>query len=374
MNNLLVAIAVFVITVVGALFAVPYFVDWNSYRSNFEEEASRIVGREVQVDGDVKLHLLPTPYFRLEKVRIADASAELTFFKAESLSIKLSIPPMVRGIVEANEIEFQRPILRLALDAKDAWNWQSFAQALGSGGYMPSNVTLTSLKITDGVLALHGPDGDERARLEGLNGELSAPALDGPYRFRGVFVSGGAEREIRLATATPEADGAVRLRASLRLADTGATYLLDARAADLMGKIAHRRRSHGPPADRRPLADACRKPAPARARRVGAEDEHKLDKSEAAFDLKAAVKADVAGAQLSDLSLTFEQDGRPQIVTGQLRANWRNELALDMNISLALARSRSHHRQPASRRGRSRALPSSRPGCAISYPVKAKPR
>ena len=332
MSNLLVAIAVFVITVVGALFAVPYFVDWNSYRSNFEEEASRIVGREVQVDGDVTLHLLPTPYFRLEKVRIADASADLTFFKAESLSIKLSIPPMARGIVEANEIEFQRPILRLALDAKDAWNWQSFAQTLGSGGYMPSNVTLTSLKITDGVLALHGPDGNERARLEGLNGELSAPALDGPYRFRGVFVSGGAEREIRLATATPEADGGVRLRASLRLTDTGATYLLDARAADLMGKM----RIEGDLTARLPIAGLWQAPpqgsAPAR-KGMGTEEEHKLDKNEAAFDLKAAVKADVAGAQLSDLSLTFEQDGRPQIVTGSLRANWRNELALDMNIS-----------------------------------------
>ena len=66
MNNLLIAIAVFIITVVGALFAVPHFIDWNSYRSNFEEEASRVVGREVQVDGDVKLYLLPVPYFRLE--------------------------------------------------------------------------------------------------------------------------------------------------------------------------------------------------------------------------------------------------------------------------------------------------------------------
>ena len=134
MNNLLIAIAVFVITVVGALFAVPYFVDWNSYRSVFEEEASRVFGREVQVDGDVNLHLLPTPYFRFEKVRIADASVEPqgAFFRAESLTIKLSIPPMFRGVVEANEIEFQRPILRLALDDKDGWNWQSFAQALGS--------------------------------------------------------------------------------------------------------------------------------------------------------------------------------------------------------------------------------------------------
>jgi hypothetical protein len=332
MNNLLVAIAVFFITVVSALFAVPYFVDWNSYRSNFEEEVSRIVRRGVQVDGDVTLHLLPTPYFRLEKVRIADASADLTFFKAESLSIKLSIPPMFRGIVEANEIEFQRPVLRLALDAKDAWNWQSFAQALGSGGYMPSNVTLTSLKIADGVLALHGPDGSERARLEGLNGELSAPALEGPYRFRGAFVSGGSEREIRLATAAPEVDGSVRMRASLRLMDTGATFLLDARAADLMGKL----HVEGDLTARLPIAGLWQplpqKSAPSR-KNTSADDEHKLDKGEAAFDLKATVKADVAGAELSDLSLTFEQDGRPQIVTGRLRASWRNELALDMNIA-----------------------------------------
>ena len=332
MNNLLVAIAVFFITVVGALFAVPYFVDWNSYRSNFEEEASRIVGREVQVDGDVTLHLLPTPYFRLEKVRIADAKAELTFFRADSLSIKLSIPPMFRGIVEANEIEFQRPIVRLALDAKDTWNWQSFAQVLGSGGYLPANVTLTSLKIADGVLALHGPDGNERARLEGLNGELSAPALEGPYRFRGTFLSSGAEREVRIATAAPEADGSVRFRASLRLADTGATYLLDARALDLMGKS----RIEGELTARLPIAGLWQPlpqgGTPAR-RNASADEEHKLDKNEAAFDLKAGVKADVAGAELTDLSLTFEQDNRPQIVTGSMRADWRNELTLDMTIA-----------------------------------------
>lgn len=334
MNNLLIAIAVFIITVVGALFAIPYFVDWNSYRSVFEEEASRVVGREVQVDGDVTLHLLPIPSFRLEKVRIADASGTLTepFFRTESLSIKLSIPPMVRGIVEANEIEFQRPMLRLALDKKDGWNWQGFAQALGSAAYMPANVTLTSLKISNGVLALHGPDGAERMRLEGLNGELSAPALEGPYRFRGVFTSGGADREIRLATATPENDGSVRLRASLRLMDSGSTYVLDARVADLMGKP----RLEGDLTARLPIAGLLQ-PLPrgsVQPQKASAlEDEPRLDRSDAAFELKAAVKADAAGALLSDLALTFEQEGRPQLVSGRMRANWRQALALDMSLT-----------------------------------------
>ena len=232
-NNLLIAIAVFAITILGALFAVPHFIDWNSYRGVFEEEAKNIIGRDVEVDGDVKLYLLPTPYFRVEKVRIADTSTTLSehFFKADSVSIKLSIAPLLQGIVEVNEIELQRPVLRLALDAKGGWNWQGFAQALGSTGYMPANVTLTSLKVVDGTLALHGADGIERAQLEGVNGELSAPALEGPYRFRGNYRSAGGKREIRLATARPRG-GKVPFRVALRYLDTGASYMLDAGAAD----------------------------------------------------------------------------------------------------------------------------------------------
>ena len=334
MNNLLVAIAVFVITVVGALFAIPHFVDWNSYRPLFEEEATRVVGRDVQVNGDVKLYLLPTPYFRIEDVRIADASGGLNepFFRTASLTVKLSIAPMLRGIVEANDIEFERPILRLAMNKRDQWNWQSFAAALGNAAYMPTNVTLTSLKIENGVLAIHGPDGLERTRLERLNGELSAPALNGPYRFRGTFRSDSAEREIRFATAPPEADGGIRMRASLRLADSGATYLVDARLADLMDKP----RVDGQLSARLPIAGlwgTSAPPQPAARKPAEHEDEIKIERGDAAFDLKSMIKADASGAELSDLTLSFEQDGRPQLVTGTVQMNWREAVSLEMKLA-----------------------------------------
>jgi uncharacterized protein involved in outer membrane biogenesis len=329
-NNLLIAIAVFAITVLAALFAVPHFIDWNSYRSAFEEEARNVIGREVQVDGDVTLHLLPTPYFRVEKVRIADTATPLTehFFKTDSLSIKLSIAPLLRGVVEVNEIEFQRPVLRVAQDAKGAWNWQDFAQALSSTGYMPANVTLASLRVVDGVLALHGTDGTERTRLDGVNGELSAPALEGPYRFRGNFTSGGATREVRIATATPEPDGKVPLRLSLRLLDTGASYVLDARAIDLMGKT----RVEGDLTARLPIAGPPPARAPKRAR-AGSDEESSIDQGETPLEAKAKFKADVAGAAFSDVILTFELGDRPQIVTGSARAAWRTPVTLDMDLA-----------------------------------------
>src|SRR5262249_14194855 len=155
----------------------------NSYRGVFEDEATRFLGRDVRVGGAVNLHLLPVPSFRLERVRIADASAALKepFFRADSLAFKLSIAPLFRGIIEANEIEFRRPILRLGRDDSGSWNWQSFGQVFANAAYLPSNIALTSLKISDGVLAINGPQDGERLRLEGIDGELSAPAIDGPY-------------------------------------------------------------------------------------------------------------------------------------------------------------------------------------------------
>jgi len=332
MSNFIVAVAVFLITVIVALFAVPYFIDWNGYRGVFEEEATRLMGREVRVGGAVNLHLLPTPYFRFEKVRIADTSVNLQepFFRADSLTVKLTVPPLFRGAIEANEIEFQRPVLRLALDEKDGWNWQSFGQTLGDAAYLPTNVALSSVRISDGVLALHGPDGAERTRVEGFNAELSAPALAGPYRVRGTYGKGSAEREVRLATARPEADGSVRFKASLRTGNAATTYTLDARLLDLMG----RPRVDGELTARLPLAGLLQTADAAAPRRpAGSAAEARPEQGDAAFELKAAVKADAAGATLSDLALSFEQGGRPQLITGELNAQWRDSLNVVMNLS-----------------------------------------
>src|SRR5215467_11899252 len=335
MSNFIIAIAVFLITVVGALFAIPYFVDWNGYRSVFEEEATRLLGREVRVGGAVNLHLLPTPYFRFEKVRIADASVNLQepFFRADSLTVKLAIPPMVRGVLEANDIELLRPVLRLALDNADGWNWQSFGEALARAAFLPAKVTLSSVKIVDGVLALHGPDGAERTRFEGFNGELSTPALEGPYRLRGTFGTSALDRELRVATARAEGDGTLRFKAVLRVDGGASTYMLDGRVADLMGKPS----IEGDLSARVPVAGLWQaQPAPTLRlprKPMRSDPEGGADKGEAAFDLRAQLRADPAGATLSDLSLAFEQDGRPQLVSGEVKAAWRTALAVELRLA-----------------------------------------
>ena len=133
MNNALLYIGGLLILVLSALFAVPYFVDWNSYRGVFEEEATRVLGRDVRVGGNVNLRLLPSPYVSFEKLKIADVgtTSRESVFRADGFTMWLSIPPLLKGVVEARKIELKRPMLRLVSDAEGGGNWQTLTIVSG---------------------------------------------------------------------------------------------------------------------------------------------------------------------------------------------------------------------------------------------------
>ena len=127
MNNFLLALGTLVAAVLIALFAVPPLIDWNGYRGLLEEEASRALGREVRVGGKVDVRILPTPYMRFEDVTVADAAGitGAPFLRAKSFTLWLAVPPLLRGVLEAERIELDRADLRLRVDAAGGGNWQA---------------------------------------------------------------------------------------------------------------------------------------------------------------------------------------------------------------------------------------------------------
>src|SRR5262249_52279544 len=148
--------------------------------------------------------------------------------------------------------------------------------------YLPTNVALGSVKIANGVLAVHGRDGMERTRLEGINAELSAPALEGPYRLRGAFDGGGESHEGRIATGRPGGDGPRRFKALLGASGRDASYALEGRLIDIMG----RPHIEADLSARLPLAGLLRTqlhPRPP-AKQFAAEDASKARRGEPAFE------------------------------------------------------------------------------------------
>ena len=215
MNNGLLYVGGLLVVILAALFGLPYAIDWNSYRGVFEEEASRILGRDVRVAGNVGLRLLPSPYVHFEKLRIGGAANEeggRPLFRAEGFTMWLSVPPLLKGAIEARDIELKKPVIELTMDAAGRTSLSSLQITPGSLSYVPKTVALQAVRLIDGSLGLTGPNGLELARVEGINGELAADALEGPYKFKGRLKWDGEERDVRFTTSRREASGALRIK------------------------------------------------------------------------------------------------------------------------------------------------------------------
>ena len=326
MNRVLLIIGGLLVGLLAALFVVPVFVDWTRYRGVFEEEATRLLGREVRVGGRVNLRLLPTPYIRFEKVRVADVQATVgePLFRADDFTVWLSVGALLKGEIQASEIELGKPVVTLVLDEDGSGNWASLSARQGQDRpvFAPEAVALDTVRITNGSLTVKSQAGEERSRFEHINGELSAAALEGPFKMTAAFAQGGVPREFRLATSKADSDGSIRFKGAVRAPQTGATYALDGVASNVFQKLA----VQGELTAKLPLAEIAIQaagPSPADAKKG----------AEAVYDLKAQLTADTGGAVIKDIALSFEQDGRPQLATGEGRVTWRDRPSASLDLS-----------------------------------------
>jgi len=316
MNNGLLYFGGLLVVVLSALFAVPNFVDWNGYRGVFEEEASKVLGRDVRVGGSVNLKLLPVPYVRFEKVRIANLTGQTgePFVRAESFTMWLSGPALLRGVLEASQIELDKPVLTLAVDDNGGGNWTNIELKPGDMPFVPRDVALRSVRLTEGAVAIYNAAAERVALLDGIDGELSADGLKGPFRFKGSVSWAGAAHDVKFATDIPAADGAFALKVSARGDNSPTVYMLDGRVSDLSNKPTFKGRWTG------------------KLSIPGSETTTPPGKAAPLLDLTSDVTADPLGAKFEKLTLSLDDTAAPQTVTGSAVATWTASPRLDLSL------------------------------------------
>lgn len=356
MSNWLAYLGGAIVALLAALFAVPAMIDWNGYRGIFEEEATRVLGRDVRLGGSVNLRLLPAPYVSFQKMRISDPDSQTgePLFRAESFTMWLAISPLLQGVLQANQIELKQPILKLAVSDDGTGNWSKLRLTPGALPFVPADVALNSVKLSDGEIGLVGPKGNELAKLEAVNGELTADALSGPVRFRGHVKWGGEQRDVRFASASPDPNGDVRFKVSATGTGTHSSYILDGRAAGLGGKLnltgdlaakiapdlsAATRAPDAPVPPPPPAAVPAPAPEVTVSTTPGAEPKAAappppvVQTGAPIYDMRSKVSGDASGLKLSEIAITSESGGPPQLVTGEAQATWGERTKLDMALN-----------------------------------------
>ncbi len=304
MGAVLATLATLVILVLGGAFAVPYLVDWNDYRDVFETQASRLIGRKVDVLGNVSLTILPVPQIAFQNVRIADEAGnfDAALAQVQSFDMMLSLPALLTGAVEASSISLVKPVLRLSIDKSGYGNWRDLGLR-DPGQIAPRQVTLNGVSIKDGVLEIAELESGALWRATSVTGSFAAESLQGPFKFNGAVSLGDGKHDVRFSTGKSAA-GQLSLKATSQSAG-GAQYGFDGVVSGL---------------DRNPQYS-------------GAASLKSANSVIPGWEAKAQASLSLAAVELTDLVMTVADDIRPQTLTGAASLTRGSQPRFDLELA-----------------------------------------
>lgn len=221
----------FVLLLTAAL-VVPPFVDWSGYRADFEREASRVLGRPVQVAGDVSARLLPFPSVAFSDVRVG-ADAAHPVMTVDTFSMDAELMPFLRGQLLIFDMRVDRPQATISLDKSGKVDWA----IRPSTPLDPTKIKLERLSVKDGTIALREEASGRTHTATELNAVISANSLAGPWQANGSLVLQGEKLAIDLSSGEAKPDGALRLRARISPETIPASFETDGDVSVTEGRL-----------------------------------------------------------------------------------------------------------------------------------------
>jgi uncharacterized protein involved in outer membrane biogenesis len=202
----LLGLAIAIILALVAALVGPLFVDWGSYRGEFEARASRLTGLDFRVTGAIDARVLPTPTIVLQGVEFG-RPREIARVRARALRIEFALGALLRGEWRIADARLEGPELTAQLDGSGRVSWP-----VPKHGFDLDGVSIERLQIQDGRAVLADGASDARVVLDKLDFKGELRSLAGPVKGAGSFVVGEQRYPYRLSTSHIANDGGMKVR------------------------------------------------------------------------------------------------------------------------------------------------------------------
>ena len=125
MKRVLIIIGLILAILIAALVTVPFLIPSEVYKAQIESAATKALGREVTLNGDARVSILPTFAARVDGVEVAnpDGFSEPLMIEAGSLRASVKLLPLLSQRVEVAQITLNDPTVRLERLADGRANW-----------------------------------------------------------------------------------------------------------------------------------------------------------------------------------------------------------------------------------------------------------
>ena len=180
------------LVIVGILIAAPSFIPAEVYRSPVADALARSTGRDVSIDGDVRLRFFPRFEILLQDVTVGNTtSGKANYFaKMEELDVVIDLLALLKGAVKVDRFELISPDINMENLGKGTPNW-SFSPADSPAetpdtpiGIDLSDISLRDVRLVNGRVSYRDSK-DTLSTYEGINVQFSLTNIDQPLLVRG---------------------------------------------------------------------------------------------------------------------------------------------------------------------------------------------
>ena len=196
-----------------AFAAAPYLVDVESYKPSLIEAVKDATGRELVIDGPMKLAVFPVPRISAQRVHFANAAGATgaQMIDVRWVGASPSWLALLRGRIEVGRVTLYQPSIVLETDANGVPNWQFQP---GAGAAQPAgapaagfHLAVGELRIVQGTLSYTNPQSGQTFKAEEVAATASVGSLAGPLSIAGSATVNGVPLSLDFSLGAAKADG-----------------------------------------------------------------------------------------------------------------------------------------------------------------------
>lgn len=191
----------------------PVLVDVEAYKPALIQAVKEATGRELVIDGPIKLSIFPVPRISAQQVHFANAvGAEgAQMIDVRWIGASPSWLALLQGRIEVGSVTLYQPTIVLETDANGVPNWHFQP---GAGAAQPQgapaagfHLAVGRLRIVQGTISYTNPQTKQTFKAEEVAATASVGSLNGPFSISGSATVNGVPLSLDVSVSEARAGG-----------------------------------------------------------------------------------------------------------------------------------------------------------------------
>ena len=178
---------------VVAVLVAPAFIDWNRFKPQIAEAVRNSTGRDLRIDGDLKISLLPSIRVSAGDVRLSNAAGMTApdMVSIGSVALEAKLWPLLGKRLVVNSLVVKDASINLEVDKAGHPNWSfappagTAAQPAAGGGSPFSAVQLGEVRIEQGRVSYRNAASGQTIEAKAMSVAAEMADLSQPLTIRG---------------------------------------------------------------------------------------------------------------------------------------------------------------------------------------------